>query len=168
MSKIWFVTDTHFGHSKVEKERGVDGLAFISKINEWVDPKDTLYHLGDFAWGGEKDWNRWRALIKCQRIRLVPGNHDHRVKRNKIDGIEWLDAIHIVDLGGPLPKAVLCHYPLEVWPQKHYGFWHLHGHCHSGAGLLPVERRWNLCPELTQYIPINPLHIPWLDFVGCT
>ena len=47
--------------------------------------EDTLYHLGDWSFGGiENIWN-FRKRINCKNIYLVPGNHDHHIKKNKLE-----------------------------------------------------------------------------------
>lgn len=79
---IWFISDTHFGHANIleyEKEaRPFSSLeemheVMIERWNSVVQPKDILYHLGDFAFGrrglsvasrlnGKKSWS-WEIMI---------------------------------------------------------------------------------------------------------
>lgn len=56
----------------------------IKNINDVVKEDDILYHLGDWSFGGIENIWEFRKQIKCKNIYLVPGNHDHHIKKNKI------------------------------------------------------------------------------------
>lgn len=97
---IWFISDTHFGHSNIcyatsaweNKEsttrifESVEDMnrAIVNAINDHVKEDDELYFLGDWSMGGiENVYNFWKQL-KCKNIKFIPGNHDHRIKKNSI------------------------------------------------------------------------------------
>lgn len=66
MSKIWFTSDTHYGHANIASKncskwkegfRNFDNLDQMNKeifnnINKYVKSEDILYFLGDFCFGG--------------------------------------------------------------------------------------------------------------------
>lgn len=98
MGKIYFISDTHYGHTNICK--GVSGWSDTSKcrdfstvpemnqaivdaINSTVDKNDILYHLGDWSFGGIKNIWEFRKQIICENIHLILGNHDHHIQRNK-------------------------------------------------------------------------------------
>ena len=80
--KIWFTSDTHFGHKKefLFGPRGFTSseehdAAIIEKWNSMIDPCDEVYHLGDIMLGDNE------YGIKCLeqlngRIHIIIGNHD--------------------------------------------------------------------------------------------
>ena len=85
ITKIWFTSDTHFGHQNILRfcERpfvSVEEMdnAIIERWNSKVGKDDIVFHLGDFAFASSK---RWQELIyKLNgKIYLILGNHD--VKR---------------------------------------------------------------------------------------
>ena len=59
-AKVFFTSDTHFGHAKLVTRRGFKSLAehdlaLLTNWNRVVRPQDTVIHLGDFLLGvGEK------------------------------------------------------------------------------------------------------------------
>lgn len=58
--------------------------AIIKSINDTVKEDDTLYHLGDWSFGGYHNiWN-FRKRIICKDIRFVFGNHDHHIRNNRV------------------------------------------------------------------------------------
>ena len=167
---IWFISDTHFGHknmcygvseweNKVANTRPFNSLeemnwAIVNSINNYVKEDDILYHLGDWSFGGiENIWN-FRKRLVCKNIYLVPGNHDHHIKKNRIlpnchnpsvyveDNPESLlyRQVPAQDLFNMLPELttitykkklfVLSHYPLEQWEDMDKGSIMVHGHCH--------------------------------------
>lgn len=97
MSNIFFTSDTHFGHTNIagkKVSKWKDGyrdyncvddmnIDLVKAINEIVKEDDTLYHLGDWSFGGiENIWNFRKQLI-CKNIHLILGNHDHHIEENK-------------------------------------------------------------------------------------
>lgn len=82
MSKIWFTSDTHWGHFNVIKYcnrpfTSVEEMdeTLIENWNKAVGITDTVYHLGDVSLGlspVELISPRLNGIKK-----LVPGNHDH-------------------------------------------------------------------------------------------
>lgn len=65
---IWFTSDFHFGHTNIagpkvsnwkEGFRDFESVHEMNKtltktVNHYVQPEDTLYFLGDFAFGGHQ------------------------------------------------------------------------------------------------------------------
>lgn len=82
ITKIWFTSDTHFGHKNILTfcERPFNSVeemddAIIKRWNSKVGKDDIVFHLGDFAFASNK---RWQELIyKLNgKIYLILGNHD--------------------------------------------------------------------------------------------
>lgn len=111
---IWFTSDTHASHSNITRgvtkwgitkedvfypdivnTRDFDTVelmtqAVIDSINKYVMEDDTLYHLGDWSFGGiDKIWE-FRKQIKCKNIHLICGNHDEHIKKNKPRETKWI------------------------------------------------------------------------------
>ena len=139
-----FITsDTHFGHANVIQYSGrpyasVEEMdeALIEALNATVPERAVVYHLGDFAFVKPA-----RAVEIAKRlhgtIRLVRGNHDHRLPAGF--PVEWMKDYYEAKTPDGI-KVVLCHYPFEVWNQVHYGAWHLHGHSHGGLRSIRPRR----------------------------
>lgn len=96
---IFFTSDLHAYHKNIcrgtsnwgEKDincRDFDTIeemnaAIIESINSRVGKDDTLYHLGDWSFGGwENIWN-FRKQIICENIIQINGNHDEHIQKNK-------------------------------------------------------------------------------------
>lgn len=167
----YFTSDLHFYHKNIVKYTGrpttTENLNrwIIEQINAKVKPKDTVYHLGDFAFVSTAD-----EISKILRSlngnwKFILGNHDRA--RLLIDGMEntygsheFLGSYHELrrtEIG----DVILCHYPLEVWNKQHHGAKHLHGHLHGntslhGGGKLTVIKNRLDCgidnhPKFTVY-----------------
>jgi len=142
----WFTADTHAFHANIIKHchRPFDSVeemneTLIDHINERVGENDTLYHLGDFSFGPRRSIEiqmeravEFRKAIKCKRIVLIEGNHDHLTPvpqfRRLFDRIHPMLQIHDTTTN---QKIVLCHFAMRVWNASHYGRWHLYGHSHG-------------------------------------
>lgn len=79
---IYFTSDTHFGHQNIIKfcNRPFNSIQEHDKllIDNWnsvVGLDDTVFHLGDFAFGGFPFWKNIRDQLNGHII-LVIGNHD--------------------------------------------------------------------------------------------
>lgn len=172
---IWITSDTHYWHTNMclgssvwQDKSGCRDFnspkemsdALVNSINKYVMQEDTLYDLGDWSFGGiENIWN-FRKRINCKNIYLVPGNHDHHIKKNKLIecDTDWCynNIKNFLDLSLPCPekisvpaqqlfnilpeltkividkqKFILSHYPIDEWEDMDRGSIMLHGHCHG-------------------------------------
>lgn len=158
MNNIWFTSDTHHSHKNIcigvsdwdDKEKSCRNFQtleemnelIVNNINKYVKADDILYHLGDWSFGGIENILEFRKQIKCKNIYLVPGNHDHHIKKNKLLPQKEYDInIYAYDCFlEVLPEltkividkkeVILCHFPLEEWENMDRGSIMLHGHCH--------------------------------------
>ena len=80
--KIWFTSDTHFGHQNILRfcERpfvSVEEMdnTIIERWNLKVGKDDIVFHLGDFAFATNKRWQELISLLNG-KIYLILGNHD--------------------------------------------------------------------------------------------
>lgn len=170
---IWFTSDTHFQHKNIvlgvsewdDKEKSCRKFAtleemnelIVKNINDVVKEDDILYHLGDWSFGGIENIWKFRKQIKCKNIILIPGNHDHHIKKNKelpnvfnehlvgfIDECPTHDHVskvyakelftqvlpELTKITIEKKEIILSHFPLEEWENMDRGSIHLHGHCH--------------------------------------
>ena len=80
-SKIFFVSDTHYGHSNIIEfcKRPFENVQEMNKkmIENWNNKVPTdgiVFHLGDFSWGGYQQWKQIREQLNGEII-LIKGNH---------------------------------------------------------------------------------------------
>jgi calcineurin-like phosphoesterase family protein len=155
----FFTADTHLSHNNIIKycKRPFENVkemdeAIIENWNSVVDPKDTVYHLGDFAFA--KDVETVEKYIKALngKIHLVLGNHDkHSVKG--ASGFIWKRDYARIKIHDQ--KIILSHYAFRVWDCKHYGSYHLYGHSH---GMLPDDESsysFDVGVDANDFIPIS-------------
>jgi len=104
MSRVFFTSDTHYGHSNIVRGttrwdlsgdtkgqscRDFDTLeehnkALVEGINKVVGKDDILYHLGDWSFGGLDNIWKFRNQLRVDTIHLIFGNHDHHIRNNKV------------------------------------------------------------------------------------
>ncbi len=139
---------THFGHENIIKlaNRPFSSVeemdaTIIENWNRVVGPRDTVYHLGDFAFRG-KPGSGYEAHLNGKIIG-IQGNHDPQhwgvpylnIKRNK-------------------RRSVLFHYPIEEWDGWYRGSVHFHAHTHSPE-FHSAERRGNVGVDAIGFTPIR-------------
>lgn len=154
MPQVWFTADTHFGNPNIVKLQARPFLsqaelelhaadphgdwkvsretirrhddALIEGMNELVAEDDTLWVLGDFCSGKFREATRYLERLRCQRINLVWGNHDHRTI-----GVAFSKTIEqgMITVQGQM--IWLNHYPMRSWNRSLHGSWHLYGHVHG-------------------------------------
>ena len=109
------------------------GLA--DSVNARVGPNDTLWCLGDWAFGNGREYERnarwFRDQIQCRHIHFVWGNHDDRTIRDLFSAT--YDQAEVREAG---TRITLNHYPMVTWNGQHRGSVaepniHLYGHVHA-------------------------------------
>ena len=102
MSEVFFTADPHFDHKGIiaysnRPFADVEGMNEVlsDNINNKVGRRDTLYILGDFAWGGH---GRFIEAIKCRKI-LIRGSHD-KMKMSCLNSFSEVWDTRIMTHGG--------------------------------------------------------------------
>jgi len=157
--KTFLISDTHFSHSNIIKYCNRPFLS-VDRMNEqlvenWnsvVSPEDTVYHLGDFAFG---DPTKWLERLNG-KIVLILGNHD---KEKSFNGKIEIHKNLILEKDGI--KILLIHYPIHQEHHKdklpkniewHYCF---HGHIHNSIKReSDPDNILNVSVEMINYTPI--------------
>lgn len=145
MEKVWFTSDTHFGHKNIKKfcpntRKGNDidehDRMLIANWQSKIAQNDRVYHLGDmFFFGHEKALKVLDQLPG--QIHLIYGNHDKVIKSNKtirdrFTSVSDYKEIYLDGVYGN-QKVVLFHFPIYEWHQIHRGSYHLYGHVHGSV-----------------------------------
>lgn len=146
MSNIWFTSDTHFFHRNIcgpsisDWKSGYRNFNSLEEMNNCIlealniaKEEDTIYHLGDWSFGGEKNVKQFRDLIRCKDIRITLGNHDKFLPKYS-NLFTWVKPIHEGKIAGYY--MVLHHYAQKIWNYSHHGSIMLYGHSH---GTLPDD-----------------------------
>lgn len=151
MNQIFVIGDTHFGHKKIlefEKEKRPfkdieeHDRNLIINWNMVVKPKDTVWHLGDIAFGEDNI----HTLSRLNGYKhLVMGNHDnYDMKIYKL-------YFHRIVASCVLDGYLLTHVPIH--PSQFYRFkGNIHGHVHSKS--LDDRRYFNASAENINLTPI--------------
>lgn len=134
---IFITSDSHFWHKNIldftnrpfdTVEEMNEGL--IASWNNVVTNEDTVYHLGDFSFGG---YERTKEILEQLngKIILHKGNHDRSkiIKKLLKDGL--FEEIHEIGqyIKAQKQQMWLTHYPMEIGlrPRK----WSISGHIHE-------------------------------------
>jgi len=131
----YVTADHHFGHENIihlchRPFASVEEMnrVLIERWNEKVQPKDTVYLLGDvFVKMTVREAQAIRSKLNGN-IHLICGNHDE-VARSMANAWGWVKDLYSLNLENF--KAVLSHYPLRSWAGSHRGVANLHGHSHG-------------------------------------
>lgn len=160
-SKVFFTSDTHFGHGNIIefcnrpfKNAEEMDYKLIENWNKKVPHDGTVYHLGDFAWGGYEFWKKIRNQLNGSII-LIKGNHDEKnmtpsAEQELFDYVTFQMKLEIEGR-----KVYLNHNPFLCYGGTYRDpkslVYQLFGHVHSGPGAkgLDIERLGVLFP--TQY-----------------
>ena len=157
---VFYFSDTHFAHKNIVKGcsswpdtskcRDFKTLAdhnkaLVDNINAMIMPQDTLYHLGDWSFGGVDNIKHFRDMIDCKNIHLILGNHDEHIKH---DSSLCNLFTSVRDMYTDYKKGiVMCHYPFQVWENNARGFIMLHGHSHNNVDHTDDGKILDVCPE---------------------
>jgi calcineurin-like phosphoesterase family protein len=163
----WFTADGHHFHRNILKlcNRPFADLdemhaALIKNWNARVKKADTVYHLGDFCFGGHK--KAFEIIEQLNgRIYFIPGGHDKWMHSSKWETAKFFIMPPLYSLeykdrgvdGYPLVVS-LCHYPLLSWDRSCHGSISLHGHCHGALKNEP-PRSMDVGVDCHNYAPIS-------------
>lgn len=124
----FFTSDTHFGHANIIRFcnrpfKNVEEMdeALIENWNQVVSEDDTVFHLGDFAFGGSSVWKSIIPRLNGH-INLIIGNHDRKnLRQGYMSSFDMVvPQLQIEIEGNPI---YLNHYPFYVMevPIEEYG-----------------------------------------------
>lgn len=165
IGNIYFTSDTHYSHKNIcrgvsqwevnegnQRTRDFNTLeemneVLVNNINALVKENDTLWHLGDWSFGGYQQIKIFRDRLNCKNINLVFGNHDQHIEPNNspyrslFKSVQYVKEFHLslgTEKTGKFGKQgfFLSHYGHRVWNKSHHGNIHLFGHSH---GTLPMH-----------------------------
>ncbi len=156
-SKIWVVSDTHFGHNNIIKyspERShfktieEHDEQLIDNWNSVVRSQDVVYHLGDFCFG--KDRVDIAGQLRGNK-KLVLGNHDTYDINHYL---KYFVKIHGSVALRRLKKygVLLTHIPVSTSQFPRFDL-NIHGHTHSRN--LEDTRYVNVSVEQTNLAPVE-------------
>ena len=129
----YVTADQHFGHQGVvdfcrPQFRNVQAHdeALISAWCDRVHSRDIVYVLGDMIWRGIPVDPILRRLPG--QLFFLIGNHDPRqlIRHPRWAWTGYLKKITYQDV-----PIWLSHLPIEDWPGRPRGHYHLHGHTHN-------------------------------------
>ena len=135
--KVYFTSDTHFGHENIIRYCGRPfrnaeemNAELIRRWRETVPEDGIVFHLGDFAHGGSRLWNDILHALTGRKY-LILGNHDMKALRQGYMGqFEHVAQQMTIKVGGQ--TIVLNHNPFLCYGGSYRDVWQLFGHVHSG------------------------------------
>lgn len=137
-SKLFFTSDTHFGHKNIinfserpfTNHETMDD-ALIRNWNSIVPIDGIVYHLGDFSFHNAQH-SKYILEQLNGKVILIQGNHDKCTSYFKeIHDVLRLKVLDDLGTFGKYTQIILSHFPFAIWDKKHYGSWHCHGHSHG-------------------------------------
>ena len=134
---MWFTSDTHFWHENILRfcNRPFANASEMNEVlirnwNETVPEDGIVFHLGDFAFGGAKEWNEILNRLNG-KIYLILGNHDMKqVKQGFMKRFEFVTQQMTIRVGGQ--TIILNHNPFLTYGGCYRNTWQIFGHVHSG------------------------------------
>lgn len=160
--KIWFCSDTHFGHNKdfIYKARGFNNIQehddeIINSIAANITSEDCFIFLGDFSF--DPSFDRTQALLDIIPANLIYiwGNHE-RHTHNMVNGVD----LAMLKIGQS--TIVACHYPISVWDGKHWGAMHVCGHTHGNyIPSLPESTNSGKILDVGVDVALKTVHRPF-------
>jgi len=165
MSQIFFTSDHHFGHENIikfcnrpfEDAREMNRV-MIERWNEKVKPKDTVYHLGDFALTYKENLEPILDQLNG-KIHLIVGNHEGTALQLK-NKFEWVKDFYELKVKDPdckngVRRIILFHYAMRTWRGAGRGNWHLYGHSHGNLPDLEDHYAFDIGVDCHDFYPLS-------------
>lgn len=144
--KLFFTSDTHFGHYNIAKychrpfeSRSAMDSALIDNWNSVVPEDGIVVHCGDFTLTHKEDLGKYLALFRKLNgsILLCRGNHD-RIPLVTEPIEKLIASVDIAQINVEGIKIMASHYPMLAYPADFQVFGHIHtlsdGSCHGVDG----------------------------------
>ena len=155
---IFFTADTHFFHKNIItycnrpfKTKEEMNEVLISNWNKKITNGDLVYHLGDMAFCGSRDFNDLIRGLNGQIIWIL-GNHDK--KSQKICPYRFKESCHYKEINIGYGKVILFHYPIVSWNGKYHNTFHFHGHTHNT--FPPISKNmFDVGVDACEYMPLE-------------
>lgn len=156
--RVFFTADTHFFHPGIINHarrpfKSVEEMndILIRKWNATIPKDGIVFHLGDFCFGDESNWEGCLDRLNGT-ICLVAGNHDliYVKKKDIFSRFSAVELEMIISIDGQ--SILLNHYPLLCYGGHRSRIWQLFGHIHTtqyGSEILSKKQLSKLLP--TQY-----------------
>lgn len=147
--KIWFTSDTHFGHVKdfLWAPRGFNSIeehdeAIIKNWNEVVGPDDEVYHLGDVMLNDNDHGMKCISRLNGH-IHLILGNHDTEGRVLLYEQCSNIcEIVFAKELKIGKNYFWLCHYPTCVGNfDDNKKIWCLCGHSHTKNKYIDMDKK---------------------------
>lgn len=152
MENIWFVSDTHFFHDRIQEfcpntREGKDAeemtWTMVERWNYLIKPMDRVYHLGDFSFKGKVKVEEVASALSGQ-IHLILGNHDKIIEKNKELHKYFASVNYNKHLKVGEDRFILSHFPMAEWWDCHKGTIHCHGHVHGGTANTQWQQQFKI------------------------
>lgn len=138
----YITSDLHFFHKNILKfcpsTRPYDSVQAMNEmiIHEWntkLHAEDTLYFLGDFAFGKIPQIEKLLSRLNECKVYFILGNHDRQHKDLYSEWATWCGDYYEYKtrIDGKATMACMFHYPIHEWNKQHHGSVHFHGHTHN-------------------------------------
>lgn len=161
MPNVYFTSDQHYGHTNIIQysKRPFDDIiemreTFVTNYNSAVQPNDTVYHLGDFAFLKVDEAVKILKRLNGNKY-LIFGNHDKRLRKEPDFLKHWGWTKDLAEITVNEQKIVLCHYAMLTWNGSHRGSWNLHGHSHGSLPEDKFTKRLDVGVDCHSYYPIS-------------
>lgn len=139
--KIFFTSDTHFGHTNILKycNRPFSSIEehdkeLIKRWNERVGENDIVFHLGDFAFAAESYIKEILNQLNGKKY-LIFGNHDWRRMTKNVCNTYFEDVSQQMVITIDDRTIYLNHFPFLCYAGSWRGInaaFQIFGHVHSG------------------------------------
>lgn len=157
-TKVFFTSDTHFGHSNIIKycQRPFNSAEHMDEVlinnwNEVVSPKDIVFHLGDFCFGNDKEWIKILQRLNGTKY-LILGNHDlKKIANSSLIQDYFADINMQMRVVVDKQKILLNHYPFLCFEGGYQNVWQLFGHVHSSKHSTGLDKERLVYIFPTQY-----------------
>jgi len=152
---IYLTADHHFCHTNIIRfcnrpfaSVGEMNTTMVTNWNNVVEPKDTVYVLGDFGIGSRERLQEILDALNGYKT-LIVGSHDSISEKLK----GWVKVTPMLEIKAENHYITLCHYCLRVWPRSHYNTYMAYGHSHGC--LSPIGKSMDVGVDSNNFTPVS-------------